>query len=396
MKNKKGISLIVLVITIIVLAILAATVIISVTNSGIINSAKDSVNLYELSEIRSMASAAWAEALIDENITTDDEYDAYVKEQLANIGVDVSDYEISASASGVAVDEKTNSVLRITATTPNVIFTKADGVTPGDINNLEKGDIVIYGDYEYRYNVQLEANTYTGEFIWSNFTYFSDGWSVILREESLTKTKVGDICNTVFGKNVVSAIATFANSSISKSPKIPKTIICMDYTFLNCVNLVEGPELPEVAIYMYATFKNCNNLTSAPVLPEEIEDLRYTFEGCSKLLKAPKIPERVNCMLYTFSGCSSLEQAPVIPELVGNMEGAFANCTDLTGTILIKAKDVGSMVASADETGFDNTFLNVTKSLVVKVPDGSLTHDKVWISYNDTSNIIIEPYAVED
>ena len=396
MKIKKGISLIVLVVTIIVLAILAATVIISVTNSGIINSTKDSVNLYELSEIRSMASAAWAEALIDENITTDDEYDAYVKERLANIGVDVSDYEISASASGVAVDEKTNSVLSITATTPNVIFTKADGVTPGDINNLEKGDIVIYGDYEYRYNVQLEANTYTGEFIWSNFTYFSDGWSVILREESLTKTKVGDICNTVFGKNVVSAIATFADASISKSPKIPKTIINMDYAFLNCVNLVESPELPEVVIYMHATFKNCINLTSAPVIPEGIDVLHYTFEGCSKLLKAPEIPERVYHMSYTFSGCSSLEQAPIIPEGVQNMEGVFKNCTSITGTVLIKSKDVGLFVVSASNTGFEDTFLNVTKTLIVKVPDGSVTHEKIEISYKDVSNIIIEPYTVED
>ena len=107
MKSKKGISLIVLVITIIVLAILAATVIVTITNSGIINKATDTVNLHDLSQVRSLASLAWSEALMDETITTDAEYDAYVKQQLTNAGVNVSDYLINASIHGIEVEQKT-------------------------------------------------------------------------------------------------------------------------------------------------------------------------------------------------------------------------------------------------------------------------------------------------
>lgn len=51
MKNKKAISLIVLVITILVLSILATTVIISLSNSNVISEANDAVNKYNLKQM---------------------------------------------------------------------------------------------------------------------------------------------------------------------------------------------------------------------------------------------------------------------------------------------------------------------------------------------------------
>lgn len=53
MKNKKAISLIVLVITILVLSILATTVIMSLSNSNVINEAQSSVNKYNIKQIES-------------------------------------------------------------------------------------------------------------------------------------------------------------------------------------------------------------------------------------------------------------------------------------------------------------------------------------------------------
>lgn len=399
MKTKKrAISLIVLVVTIIVLAILAATVIVSITNAGIINKATDTVKNYGLAEVRNMANLIWAEALMDSSITTDTEYDTYVKEHLTNAGVNVSDYEITASAGGITVEEKTAEEweANVTASTKNVIFTKADGVTSGDPDNLEQGDIVIYGDYEYRYNMQREKNVNEDVFYWLRSTYFDEGWAVVLKEDSVTKSSVGNICTTLYGKSVVSATAAFVGSNISKMPDIPPTLEYMDYTFLNCTNLVEVSELPDTVTSMMGTFKNCTSLTAVPAIPSEVTDLSYTYEGCSNLLVAPEIPDGVTYMIYTFSGCASLEEAPTIPELVGYMEGVFANCTDLTGTVLIKSEVVGSLAVSADETGFDDTFLNITSSLTVKVPEDSMTHEKLDISYRDVSNITIETFAVEE
>ena len=285
MKNKKGISLIVLVITIIVLAILAATVIVTITNSGIINKATDTVKIHDLSQVRSLANLAWSEALMDETITTDAEYDAYVKQQLTNAGVNVSDYDISASINGIEVNKKSDTVweANVTAATPNVIFTKADGVTPGDPENLEDGDIVLYGDYEYRYNMHkssdfCDSSPFYGD---DDYTQYDDydgdwennsslnGWGVILKESCLTKTEVGKICNSLFGKNVVSANATFVEASIIKAPELPDSIIYLDNAFWNCKSLVEVPKLP-LTHYgdMCATFYGCTSLKIVPAMPE--------------------------------------------------------------------------------------------------------------------------------
>ncbi len=54
MKNKSAISLIVLVITIIVMAILAATVIITLSNTNIISQANDAVKKTEAQQVEEM------------------------------------------------------------------------------------------------------------------------------------------------------------------------------------------------------------------------------------------------------------------------------------------------------------------------------------------------------
>ena len=61
MQKKKGISLIVLVITIIVMIILAASVVLTLSNSGIINKANEAVEKTNIKEIEQLASLTWAE-----------------------------------------------------------------------------------------------------------------------------------------------------------------------------------------------------------------------------------------------------------------------------------------------------------------------------------------------
>ncbi len=60
MKNKKAVSLIVLVITIIVMIILAGTIILSLNNSGIIEKAQSAVDETNLKEVQTLASLKWA------------------------------------------------------------------------------------------------------------------------------------------------------------------------------------------------------------------------------------------------------------------------------------------------------------------------------------------------
>jgi len=65
MQRKKGISLIVLVITIIVMIILSAAIILSLNNAGIIGNANKAVDDSNIANIKSAADLAYAEYLID-------------------------------------------------------------------------------------------------------------------------------------------------------------------------------------------------------------------------------------------------------------------------------------------------------------------------------------------
>jgi hypothetical protein len=121
--NKRGISLIVLVITIIVLSLLAVAVVISIVNSGLVNSSKDSVDSYKMAELNSIATVAWEEALLDQNINTPAEYVNYIKTRLLDAGYieeELSKYTILADVNSVTV-------LRISAKILFWLFTSVRG-----------------------------------------------------------------------------------------------------------------------------------------------------------------------------------------------------------------------------------------------------------------------------
>ncbi len=104
---KKGISLIVLVITIIVMIILAASIVISLSNTGIIEKAGQAVQLTDEKQVQDLASLAWAEAYLDETRT--DTIEKVVKDKLAEQGVTDADWNITVTDTGVAVTNKNSS-----------------------------------------------------------------------------------------------------------------------------------------------------------------------------------------------------------------------------------------------------------------------------------------------
>ena len=101
---KKGISLIVLVITIIVMIILAASVIIAMTNNGIIDRASQAVQLTDEKQVQDLAAIAWAEAYLDEDRT--DTLEKVVKDALVAQGVTLTEWNIDVSEKGVSVTKK--------------------------------------------------------------------------------------------------------------------------------------------------------------------------------------------------------------------------------------------------------------------------------------------------
>ena len=380
--NKKGISLIVLVITIIVLAILAATVIISIVNTGIINSAKDAVEAQKLGQVRDIASVAWGHALIDPSISTPEQYLNYIISILKGEGytdAEIGKYTIVADVNGVTVDLEDTETdepvipeyagLTITKDTPNVTFTKADGVTPGDPDNIEDGDIVIYGDYEYRYNYEYcEGRWDTSEI---------NGWAVKLKSDCFEKTTVGELCGNIYGKPLVSMSATFVE------------VVWDESGFLALeefgASIIAAPKIPTTVEYMKYTFDICTNLVTAPAIPSSVTDMSSTFAGCRSLTTAPDMSRAtsVTDMNYTFSNCTSLTTAPDIPSSVTDMSSTFAACTSLTGTVQINSSIVSIM---------ESCFYNITNSLTVKVPENSTTYTTITTVDLASNTITIETF----
>lgn len=102
MKSKKGISLIVLVITIIIMIILASSTIISLSNSNIINEANKAVELTNLNQVEHIASLAWSEAYMDGKISQG-QLKIAVDKALEDNKVDITKYNIEVTVNGVEV-----------------------------------------------------------------------------------------------------------------------------------------------------------------------------------------------------------------------------------------------------------------------------------------------------
>ena len=101
MQRKKGISLIVLVISIIVMIILASAIILSLSNTGIFDKAQEAVDASDLKEVQSYAATVWAEAYLN-GARTQEALKAAVTEGLQDIK-NISDYLVRVTEEGVEV-----------------------------------------------------------------------------------------------------------------------------------------------------------------------------------------------------------------------------------------------------------------------------------------------------
>ena len=102
---KKGISLIVLVITIIVMIILAASVVITLSNTGVIDRASNAVKLTDEKQVQDLAALVWAEAYLDETRT--EPIEDVVKDKLREQGVTEDKWNIEITNTSVVVSAKT-------------------------------------------------------------------------------------------------------------------------------------------------------------------------------------------------------------------------------------------------------------------------------------------------
>ena len=251
MRKNKGITLIALIITIIVMLILVGVVVTVVIQSDLLGTARNAGEEYKLAYEKE---SNMSEVTINgEKYTSLEEY-----------------IEASQEYKG----------LTITADTPNVEFTKADGTTPGDINNLEIGDIVKYGDYEYHYNQKYYPHRFGAG--WSDEETI-DGWGAKVLDRS--KEKYGELCGLIYGKNLKNIDFLFGSGgesgsqSIIKAPEIPYGVVFMSNTFTRCSNLKKVTKVPSTVKYINYCFEDCYNLEGTIIIDADPEDYNNCFTG---------------------------------------------------------------------------------------------------------------------
>ena len=156
---KKGISLIVLVITIIVMIILAAGVVITLSNTGVINRASQAVNLTDEKSVQDLAALLWAEHYLDGDRNED--LVRNVTAKLEEQGVTVDKWNVEVSNTGIVISSKSNIKL-ITFTLDGETLQAEENMTwatyvaskynTKELTIFENSSVINDDGYEVEYN----------------------------------------------------------------------------------------------------------------------------------------------------------------------------------------------------------------------------------------------------
>ncbi len=306
LKNNKGITLIALVITIIVLLILAGISITMISgDDGIISRASNAA------EQTKEKSKAEGEKLSEaEDYITD-------KINQAN-GSSASDPSLSHSGT-----------LPEGAFYGNYYTASVYEEMPETVSD---GDVYLYEDYLYLYSAE------------------DSGWNVVLATSDLGLSEYVPEFEWV-DKNQTSYGPIL--EQINNEP-----ITVADNTFIECVNLVELPKIPDTVFSMRATFANCTSITDVSdfKFPSQLDNLEAAFAGCSSLTNEgmPVLPYGVTDLLSTFARCTSLTDISnfKMPDSVISLDSTFYDCTSLT--------NIGNLYISKSATNLWHTFNGCT------------------------------------
>lgn len=386
-ENKKGITLIALVVTIIVLIILAGISInLILGENGIITKAKEAKNLQTEAQEKEGIQLAIVTAQIGNNGYKDLEQTSLekaIKNQFKNQEVQVID---NGDETFTITFSQTNNVYDITYAGKvekgvNWEYAKANAKAPesqdeernnGVIGLGTNGESVDMDLWEYYYEEENQgyglndATSLSGVgSAKASRGYLGTDFSNIIIPQYISTD------NGETWKPVVDLTWTFFNcTELEKIEKIPNTVTTMLCTFRRCTNfeysdislspklknmfgafydcekLQTTPRLPDSVENGTSLFYGCYNLTKVTNLPNKLNTMYAMFIGCSALTEITEIPNNVQSMEYTFYNCTSLEKAPKIPESVTNLIGTFRGCTNLKGTIEINASVNGNEIMS--------------------------------------------------
>ncbi len=389
LNSSKGITLIALVVTIVVLLILAGVSIAALTgNSGLLTKVSESKTKTEeaqekegvgLASTAAQISNKGYQALNQSNLQNaideqfgknkaivtgggggsftvsfiDSKRDYNITSYGVENGINWNEAMANAEAPGSQVEERNDGVIGIG--------------TDGEPVNMDLWEYTLLDNGTYA----LNSTSVMDDIKQNNWDNIRNGYIGTFYKGKI----VGTIPQYIKSKNdnnfikVTELPLTFANCmELVDMPRLPSTIDTLNNTFLNCSNLTNVTAIPNSVIKMISTFSRCTSLEIMPELsehltfmpqafygcsslistaeiPSSVTDLEQTFMGCSQLSKSPNIPENVTTLSLTFYGCSSLKEiSSNIPSTVKDMNQTFSGCSSLDGLITINADLTGKMV----------------------------------------------------
>ena len=148
----------------------------------------------------------------------------------------------------------------------------------------------------------------------------------------------------VIPDTVISLYNTFRYCNIKTVEYLPDNVENMQGTFYGCETLEKVKKLPNKVKNLSWTFRGCTNLNEVSYIPQNTENMQATFMECSNLKISPDIPEKVTNMNSTFSLCVNLTTVNRIPSSVINMINTFSGCTNLQGELIIDSSVKGELI----------------------------------------------------
>ncbi len=280
MKNKKGISLIVLVITIIVMIILAAAVIISINNTGIIDRANHAVNLTDKKQVQDLAALIWADAYMEKLNNPAINIESYVKNELANNGVTTDKYDIIVSDSGVVIKDKNSSVATIapglyeSGSNYSKMITSWDDLIANNIIFINDGVIITEPHISSGSNTSADA--LTGDLVISDTVttideygfYDCDKLTSVLIPNSVTTIKASAFwgCTELANITMSNGVTSIGSSAFSYCMSLA------EITFPNSITTIPD-----------ALLSSCSSLTKVTI-PNTITSIGAGAFGWSSTL----------------------------------------------------------------------------------------------------------------
>ena len=391
MKNskEKGITLIALVITIIVLLILAGVSIAMLTGqNGILTQAQNAKNETEEAQDKEKISLAVSEAQIGNNgyqkLNTNNLQEA-INNQFERRKVIVSDngdgtftvsildklkdYIISGNTIQEDIDWNEVMVNAKAPASQNKVNDNGEKIvglgTDGNVVNMDLWNYTLLDDDTYSVSYSKDEEDIVGGNIIGTIPQY-------IKEGNKFK-EVTNLENCFLGNNAIKYLPPIPNTvtnikgsfmncvNLEKSPTIPYGVIDMEGSFSGCANLQEMPEIPNSVKSLAATFVNCTSIEEMKQLPDSIIYMSHSFNGCTNLKNISNIPKYVKQMNAAFNNCTSLTNVNLtIPETVINIQYTFQYCSNLTGYIKIDASVDGSLIDGLVD--YKNCFIGAATS----------------------------------